>query len=75
MLHNFSSALDARPIARRAFTLIEILTVVIILGISAAIIIPNVSNRDDMRAAGAARMVMADLIFAQNRAIATQKAA
>jgi len=58
---------------RGAFTLVEILTVVVILGICAAIIIPSVSNRDDLRVAAAARLVMADLIFAQNKAIADQK--
>jgi prepilin-type N-terminal cleavage/methylation domain-containing protein len=62
----------ARASARAAFTLVEILTVVIILGISAAIIIPSVGNRDDMRVASAARLLMADLIYAQNKAIATQ---
>jgi prepilin-type N-terminal cleavage/methylation domain-containing protein len=62
-----------RACGRGGFTLVEILTVVIILGISAAIIIPSVSNRDDMRVASAARLVMADLIFAQNKAIAGQK--
>jgi len=60
------------PHARAAFTLVEILTVVIILGISAAIIIPSVGNRDDLRCASAARLLMADLIYAQSKAIATQ---
>jgi len=58
--------------ARPAFTLVEILTVVIILGISAAIIIPTVGTRDDLRCASAARLLMADLIYAQNKAIVDQ---
>jgi len=57
----------------RAFTLVEILTVVVILGICAAVILPAVSNRDDMRASSGARLVMADLIYAQNKAISGQK--
>jgi prepilin-type N-terminal cleavage/methylation domain-containing protein len=57
----------------RGFTLIEILTVVVILGIASAIIIPQIASRDDLYVASAARMMMADLIYAQNRAIATQK--
>lgn len=54
------------------FTLIEILVVVTIVGITAAIIVPQIGSRDDLKAASAARVVMADLMFAQNRAIATQ---
>ena len=56
-----------------AFTLIEILTVVVILGICGAIIVPQLGGREDLRTASAARQVMADLIYAQNRAISTQQ--
>jgi len=56
----------------RAFTLIEILTVVLILGIAGAVLVPQMGSRDDLRATSAAREVMADLMFAQNRAISTQ---
>ena len=55
----------------RGFTLVEILMVVVILGIASAIIIPAIGNRDDMRAAAAGRVLVADLIFAQNQAITT----
>lgn len=58
---------------RSAFTLIEILCVVVILGICSAVIIPQLGSRDDLRVAAAARVVMSDLMYAQNRAIATQK--
>lgn len=57
----------------RAFTLIEILCVVVILGICSALIIPQIGSRDDLRVAAAARVVMADLMYAQNRAISTQQ--
>lgn len=56
----------------RAFTLVEILVVVTILGIAAAIIVPQMGSRGDLKAAAAARIIMADLIYAQNRAISTQ---
>jgi type II secretion system protein H len=57
----------------RGFTLVEILVVVVILGIASAIIIPSLGSRDDLTCAAAARVLMADLIYAQNRAIATQQ--
>ena len=57
---------------KRAFTLVEILVVVVILGITAAIVVPQIGTQSDLKAAAAAREVMADLIYAQNRSIATQ---
>lgn len=62
---------DRRP--RRGFTLVEILTVVVILGIASALVIPQLGDRSDLRVAAGARVLMADLLYAQNRAIATQK--
>jgi prepilin-type N-terminal cleavage/methylation domain-containing protein len=56
-----------------AFTLIEILVVVVILGIAAAIVVPAIGSRSDLKATSAARMIMADLIYAQNRSISQQK--
>jgi prepilin-type N-terminal cleavage/methylation domain-containing protein len=54
---------------RAGFTLVEILAVVVIIGIASAIIIPQIGTRDDMRAAAAARVIVSDLIYAQNMAI------
>ena len=56
------------------FTLVELLTVIVILGIAAACVVPQIGTRDDLDAAAAARTLMADLLYAQNRAISTQKA-
>ena len=76
MMSNPGPSSCSPPNARttsRAFTLVEILVVVLILGIAAAVIVPSMGSRDDLKAAAAARMIMADLIYAQNRAITTQQ--
>jgi prepilin-type N-terminal cleavage/methylation domain-containing protein len=54
------------------FTLVEILVVVVIIGIAAAVIVPQMGSRGDLKAAAAARMIMADLVYAQNKSISTQ---
>jgi prepilin-type N-terminal cleavage/methylation domain-containing protein len=58
---------------RGGFTLVEILCVVVILGIASAIILPQIGSRSDLIASSGARVLMADLIYAQNRAISLQK--
>lgn len=57
----------------RAFTLVEILTVVVILGIAAAVVIPQMGSREDLVVGAGARVVMSDLMYAQTRALTTQK--
>jgi type II secretion system protein H len=54
------------------FTLVEILVVVVILGIAGAIVVPQLGTRDDRTSEAAARVMMADLIYAQNLAITQQ---
>lgn len=57
----------------RGFTLIEILMVVVILGIASAIVAPQLGSRSDIKIRAAARLLVADLMYAQNNAIAQQK--
>jgi prepilin-type N-terminal cleavage/methylation domain-containing protein len=66
-----------RPIRSRkfgltAFTLIEILIVMAILAIAAAMIIPNSVSASDVAVVSAARMIAMDLQYAQNLAITGQ---
>lgn len=56
---------------RRAFTLMELLTVVIILGLTSAVVLPQFGDHDDSKVASAARDLTADLLYVQSRAIAT----
>ena len=68
-----ANAPSHRAIPRRAFTLVEILTVLVILGIVSAAIVPQIGSRDDQKAVAASRVLVADLLYAQNRAIARQR--
>jgi prepilin-type N-terminal cleavage/methylation domain-containing protein len=56
----------------RAFTLAEIIVVIVILGIASAIVIPRLGTHNDLTVAAAARQLTADLLYAQNLAISTQ---
>lgn len=55
-----------------AYTLIEVLITVTIMGIAAAIIVPNMLRAGTLGVQAGARMIIADLLFAQNEAMAQQ---
>src|SRR5712672_1322589 len=61
-----------RGYVHKGFTLVEILGGGLILGIAGAIIVPSIGSRNDLKAAAAARVIMADLIYTQNLAITSQ---
>jgi type II secretory pathway pseudopilin PulG len=72
MLRQFGRQFRGARARASAFTFVEVLAVVCILGIASAVILPEIGNRYDVTTAAAARTVMADLLYAQNRAISTQ---
>ncbi len=57
---------------RRAFTLLELLIVVVILGIIGASVVPMVSSSQDAQCAAAARALAADIELVQSEALARQ---
>jgi len=63
---------QGRPTSR-AFTLVEILMVVVIISIAAAVVVPHMLEIGSMGVQAASRMVIADVLFAQNDAIAHQE--
>lgn len=58
---------------RGAYTLIEILVVVAVLGIAGALVIPSMGQTDVLRVQSAVRIVVGDISFAQSDAIAYQQ--
>lgn len=61
-----------RSIAR-AYTLVEILVVVTVMGIAASMVIPSIESADALRTQAAVRQLVSDLTFAQSDAIANQQ--
>ena len=59
--------------AVRGFTLVEILVVVVIIGIAGAIVVPQMSSRDDLKASATSRIIMSDLLYLQSLAITRQR--
>ena len=57
----------------RGYTMIELMGVVIIAGIAAAVILPQLSDDSEYQVDAAGRMLLADLTYAHNYAIATQQ--
>ncbi|MCE5327284.1 MAG: GspH/FimT family protein [Planctomycetaceae bacterium] len=56
-----------------AFTMVEILVVVVILAVAGAIVIPMAVDSGDLQTASGGQMLAADMQYAQNMAITTQK--
>ena len=57
----------------RAYTLVEVLVVIVVLGIAGAIVVPQMLNAGQLGVQAAARMIIADMHYAQNDAVAKQQ--
>ena len=57
----------------RAYTLIEILIVVVMLGIASAMVMPSLRSTDALRVQSTVRAIVADINFAQSDALARQQ--
>lgn len=66
---NLGTARGSGPFFRGAYTLVEVLVVVTIIGIAAGIVVPQMMTAGSMTLQGAGRMIIADLLYAQNDAV------
>lgn len=69
LLSPLSSVLSS---CRRGYTLVEVLVVVTVLGLAAALIAPSMGSTGVLRIQAAARQLVADITFAQSDALAYQ---
>jgi len=57
---------------RGGYTLVEVLTVVTIMGLASAVVVPQMLAAGTLGVQAAARMVVSDMLYAQNQAVAAQ---
>ncbi len=57
----------------RAFTLLELLAVIVVLGIAGAMVIPSMSQTGVLKVQAAVRTIISDITFAQSDAVAFQE--
>lgn len=68
------STMKSNPTPRRGgYTLVEVLIIIAILGIAAAVVVPQMLAAGTLGVQAAARIIIADILFAQNDAIAQQR--
>lgn len=60
-----------RPV-QRAFTLIEVLLIVVVLGIAGAMVIPSMAQANVLRVQASVRTLVSDITFLQSDAVAYQ---
>lgn len=57
---------------RRGYTLLELMVVLVLMGIAAALVIPNVSGSESIRVQTAVRAIASDIMYTQSDALAYQ---
>lgn len=62
-----------RSCRHRAYTLVELLVVIAVMGVAGALIVPSFASTDALRVQGALRTMVADITEAQSDAIAFQR--
>lgn len=62
-----------RPFSSPAFTLLELMVVLVLLGIAGAMVIPSMGESHILRVQGALRQLVSDISFAQSDAVAFQE--
>lgn len=76
MIGSFPSRRIRRPVIRgrrrMGFTLIEVLVVVAIIALVGAIVVPQMMTAGQLGVQAAARMVISDILYAQNEAVVRQ---
>ncbi|MEE8131249.1 MAG: prepilin-type N-terminal cleavage/methylation domain-containing protein [Vicinamibacterales bacterium] len=63
----------ARRVTPHGYTLIELIMVMAVLALAAALLVPSMVGSDTMTAQAAVRLLIADLSFAQSDALANQE--
>ncbi len=59
--------------SRRGYTLVEMLIVVVLMGLAAAMVIPSMAEASSLKVQGALRMMVADITVMQSDAVAFQQ--
>lgn len=57
---------------RRGYTLLELMVVLVLMGIAAALVVPNVRGSESIRIQTAVRAIASDIMYAQSDALAYQ---
>jgi prepilin-type N-terminal cleavage/methylation domain-containing protein len=60
-------------VARRGYTLVEMLIVIVLMGLAAAMVIPSMAQASSLKVQGALRMIVADITVMQSDAVAFQQ--